>query len=424
MADDDAPAGQPPVGEPGNVDAVDNSARFAEEGTSESEAAPPATVPAAADVAAASPKAEPGDPRAHDPAVVDPENESAAEAAAEMADNHSLPGEQEAEEAPAGATAAADEVAAPEATPATADEPAPEPEPTSLEDAGDVASSPPMEPALEGRPDATPEAGLDKAVESVESSSTADAPDHTPEENAPAAEADPTPSPGAGPEDAPEPPPARDPDPVRDPLLEILEQELGDALVESDISAGELVVRVAMPAWRRAAEVCRDQLGMDYFCFLSGMDWLHNPNLSAEKIWDPDESVSPLEAPATYETGVAGGDTRFQVLARLYSTRRHVGLTLKADLDEAQPAVETWTQVYRGADWHERETWEMYGFDFVGHPDLRHMYLPTEFEGHPLRKDFPLLAREVKPWPGLVDVEPMPGEDETEGADAAAEGGD
>jgi NADH-quinone oxidoreductase subunit C len=41
-----------------------------------------------------------------------------------------------------------------------------------------------------------------------------------------------------------------------------------------------------------------------------------------------------------------------------------------------------------------------------GHPDLRKLYLPTEFEGHPLRKDFPLLARMVKPWPGIVDVEP------------------
>ncbi len=57
----------------------------------------------------------------------------------------------------------------------------------------------------------------------------------------------------------------------------------------------------------------------------------------------------------------------------------------------------------------------MYGFGFDGHPSLRHLYLPSGFEGHPLRKDFPLLARVVKPWPGLVDVEPMP-----EGARPAA----
>jgi NADH-quinone oxidoreductase subunit C len=76
--------------------------------------------------------------------------------------------------------------------------------------------------------------------------------------------------------------------------------------------------------------------------------------------------------------------------------------------------------VYPGADWHERETWEMYGIEFTDHPALRHLYLPFDFEGHPLRKDFPLLAREVKPWPGLVDVEPMPGDDEPAAADAAA----
>jgi NADH-quinone oxidoreductase subunit C len=78
-------------------------------------------------------------------------------------------------------------------------------------------------------------------------------------------------------------------------------------------------------------------------------------------------------------------------------------------------------EVFHGAEWHEREAWGMYGFRFEGHPALRHLLLPGEFEGHPLRKDFPLLAREVKPWPGLVDVEPMPGDDE-EGD--AAEGGD
>ncbi len=52
-----------------------------------------------------------------------------------------------------------------------------------------------------------------------------------------------------------------------------------------------------------------------------------------------------------------------------------------------------------------------------GHPALRHIYLPTGFEGYPLRKDFPLLAREVKPWPGLTNVEPIAGEGDDEGAE-------
>jgi NADH-quinone oxidoreductase subunit C len=52
----------------------------------------------------------------------------------------------------------------------------------------------------------------------------------------------------------------------------------------------------------------------------------------------------------------------------------------------------------------------MFGIDFVGHPNLIKLYLPDGFEGHPLRKSFPLLTREVKPWPGTVDVEGMPGQ--------------
>lgn len=211
-------------------------------------------------------------------------------------------------------------------------------------------------------------------------------------------------------------------------LLEVLRAELGEAVVGSDVSDDDLWVRVDRSAWRRAAEVCRRRLDMDYFCFLSGIDWLPNPDLSGEKLWDPaatvpegaDGDASSSSNGGGYETGRAGGETRFQVLARLYSVTRKVGVTLKADLDEADPRVASWVDVYRGADWHEREAWEMYGFHFDGHPALRHLYLPGEFEGYPLRKDFPLLAREVKPWPGLVDVEPIPGE-EAEGEEGAEE---
>ena len=66
----------------------------------------------------------------------------------------------------------------------------------------------------------------------------------------------------------------------------------------------------------------------------------------------------------------------------------------------------------------------MYGITFTGHPHLVHLYLPGAFEGYPLRKDFPLLARRVKPWPGIVDVEPMPGgDDEAEGEGSTPEAG-
>ncbi len=82
------------------------------------------------------------------------------------------------------------------------------------------------------------------------------------------------------------------------------------------------------------------------------------------------------------------------------------------DLPKEQPRIDSLVGVYAGANWHEREAHEMFGIDFVGHPNLIKLYLPDGFEGYPLQKSFPLLTREVKPWPGKVDVEGMPGRDD------------
>jgi NADH-quinone oxidoreductase subunit C len=199
-------------------------------------------------------------------------------------------------------------------------------------------------------------------------------------------------------------------------LLERFERELAEAVIESAPAFGLPVVRVRRDAWRRAAEVAKTQLECDFLSFISGIDWQPAPREGDEAGGDTSSPVQPQEV--TY--GVAGSDGRFQVFARVQSTSRKWGLVLKVDIDEQALLAESWVPVYAGADWHERECWEMYGFVFDGHPALRHLYLPSEFEGHPLRKDFPLLSRVVKPWPGLVDVEPMPGDD-TEPEEAAAE---
>ena len=275
---------------------------------------------------------------------------------------------------------------------------------------------------------------------------TAQAADEAPPADTAAAEsATPdTPEPqGTAPEASPPDPELTPADDERRAVLDAFAAELGDDLVATEVKHDDVWLRVRPEAWRRTAEVCRS-LGFDYFCFLSGMDWMpstapsHKGSVAGAEEGEVDDQGTAVEpasadqAPAggeqAWATGYAGGDTRFQVLARVYSTARHAGVTLKADLDDDAPAVETWSTVYAGADWHERETWEMFGFDFVGHPNLSHLYLPGEFEGHPLRKDFPLLAREVKPWPGLVDVEPMPEGEEEEAAAAtsggAEEGGD
>lgn len=201
-------------------------------------------------------------------------------------------------------------------------------------------------------------------------------------------------------------------------LLARLQAELGDAIVDHGVALGDVVVRVKPDAWRRTAQVCKERLDCDYLSFVSGIDWMPAPAVADEGSGDTSAPVQPKEQ--TY--GAAGSAGRYQVFAVVESTHRaRWRVILKTDVDDTDPRIESWVPVYPGADWHEREAWEMYGFGFDGHPSLRHLYLPSEFEGHPLRKDFPLLAREVKPWPGLVDVEPMPGD----GDDAeSAEGGD
>ncbi len=190
--------------------------------------------------------------------------------------------------------------------------------------------------------------------------------------------------------------------------LDHLVAAVGDAVLDTHVERGTAWARVRADRWREVAQACRDQLGLEYFDFLSAIDWLPDQQPNP----DPDMRTVPS---TEIETGVAGGDSRFQVLAHLYDTQQAGGILLKADLDDADPRIETLVGIYRGANWHERECWEMFGIVFVGHPDLVHLYLPWDFEGFPLRKDFPLLAREVKPWPGLVDVEPMPGNESAEG---------
>ena len=204
-------------------------------------------------------------------------------------------------------------------------------------------------------------------------------------------------------------------------LLARLEAELGEAVLEQAPNFGTPVVRIRRDSWRRAGEVARTQLDCDYLSFIAGVDWEPAPREGGDDAGgDTSSPVQPTER--TY--GVAGSEGRFQVLAHVQSTRHHAGITMKVDIDETGMLAESWVPVYPGADWHERECWEMFGITFEGHPAIRHLYLPDKFEGHPLRKDFPLLSRTVKPWPGLVDVEPMPGEDDPSGDVAANESAD
>jgi NADH-quinone oxidoreductase subunit C len=151
-------------------------------------------------------------------------------------------------------------------------------------------------------------------------------------------------------------------------VTEPWETRVGAALgiAEPGADGPRAVADVEPAGWHEAVRACRDELGCDFFDWLSAVD---------------------------------EGD--FRIVAHLWSVPERRGVLLRAVL--AAGAIASVTDLYPGADWHERETHEMFGVDFPGHPGLRPLLLAPEFEGHPLRKDFVLASRVVKPWPGAKE---------------------
>jgi NADH-quinone oxidoreductase subunit C len=131
-------------------------------------------------------------------------------------------------------------------------------------------------------------------------------------------------------------------------------------------------VDVPATRWREALRAARDdgELRCDFFDWLSAVD---------------------------------EGADGFRLVAHLWSTSRRRGVLVRTLVARDAAAVESVVTVYPGAAWHERETHEMFGIDFPGHPALGPLLLPPEFEGHPLRKEFVLASRVAKPWPGAKE---------------------
>ncbi|MGW7286914.1 NADH-quinone oxidoreductase subunit C [Streptomyces sp. NPDC054847] len=138
-----------------------------------------------------------------------------------------------------------------------------------------------------------------------------------------------------------------------------------------------LTVDVPVGSWIAALEIARDKLGCTYFDWLSAVD----------------------------EPG-----TGFRICAHVVSLEGRTvrRLLVRTTVPHGSPSLPSAVEVYAGASWHERETHEMFGVDFTGHPHQVPLLLPDGFEGHPLRKDFVLAARVAKAWPGAKE----PGESE------------
>ncbi|MFD0414264.1 NADH-quinone oxidoreductase subunit C [Streptomyces sp. NPDC127108] len=152
-------------------------------------------------------------------------------------------------------------------------------------------------------------------------------------------------------------------------------EELFGAEASAEESYEVLTVDVPVASWLDALRTARDELGCTYFDWLSAVD----------------------------EPG-----TGFRVSAHVVALAPVRRLLVRTTVPHEAPVLPTAVDVYAGAAWHERETHEMFGVGFDGHPHLVPLLLPEGFEGHPLRKDFVLAARVAKAWPGAKE----PGESE------------
>jgi NADH-quinone oxidoreductase subunit C len=155
-----------------------------------------------------------------------------------------------------------------------------------------------------------------------------------------------------------------------------LRARFGDDVLSVDDVHGHAVVAVGPARSVEVATFLRDEpdLAFDYFDFLSAVD----------------------------RTPKDGG---FDVITHMFSTHHNHHCRLRVAAGTDDPRVPTLSQVWAGANWCERETWELFGITFDGHPHLLKLVLSEQFEGHPMRKSFALMSREAKPWPGLVEGE-------------------
>lgn len=149
-------------------------------------------------------------------------------------------------------------------------------------------------------------------------------------------------------------------------LNEIIEKFRGgnDAVVDVIDALGEKTLIIDRAAIHSACETMRDAHGFDMLADLCGADR------------GPEE------------------DPRFEVNYHLFSTTHFGRLRLKVLVPEDDAVIETVTDIWKTANWHERETYDLVGVKFAGHPDLRRILLPSDFDGHALRKDYPLRGYE------------------------------
>jgi NADH-quinone oxidoreductase subunit C len=166
-------------------------------------------------------------------------------------------------------------------------------------------------------------------------------------------------------------------------LVDLIKQKFPADVLETHSQRGDETVVVYAARWKDIARFLRDEprADMSMLVDLTAVDF-------------PDRSP------------------RFEVVAHFYSLSKGHRLRLKArvgDSDGGNAEIDTLSDIWASANWAERECWDMFGVRFTGHPDLRRILLYPEFEGHPLRKDYPAdRIQPLVPYREVPDIDKIP----------------
>jgi NADH-quinone oxidoreductase subunit C len=185
--------------------------------------------------------------------------------------------------------------------------------------------------------------------------------------------------------------------------IDILQAELAQHLQSLNLRLGEVTIEVPATDWKAVAEQLRDhpELGFDMLVDLCGVDYLEYGRAE----WST-EAASTQGFGRGFTPATSGRFTfddapdednregpRFAVVMHLLSVTHNRRLRVRAWLpDDEFPEIASVTDVWAGANWFEREAFDLFGILFTGHPDLRRILTDYGFVGHPFRKDFPLIG--------------------------------
>jgi len=155
-------------------------------------------------------------------------------------------------------------------------------------------------------------------------------------------------------------------------IVEKLQAKFSSAVLDVVEHRGETTVTIEK---ERIVEVCtfmRDECGYNFLCDLCGVDYLGTKEI------------------------------RFMVVYNLYNITTKQRFRIKVPVTEDDATVDTVSTVWGTANWHERECWDLMGISFNGHPDQRRILMPADWEGHPLRKDYPVQGPDREPYQGRL----------------------